>query len=161
MLQFKCHKEVHAEPMTLGEYNKFRGWTMPEDEDPQRKGVHVVYNKDTPDEYHSWSPADIFSAGYSPMGQTKVEYDHIKTMIASLEFTFVHVPNTTITGCWAKLPNGFNVGYGESACVDPANYREDLGQQYARERALANATDELWKLEGYLLKVTGLTSEKF
>jgi hypothetical protein len=54
-------KIVEAEPMNLGDYNKFRGWTIPEDEDPERPGSRVVYE----DGYVSWSPAEAFKA-YRP-----------------------------------------------------------------------------------------------
>lgn len=95
------------------------------------------------------------------MTQNKVEYTHINALISSLEFKFERVGTTTVTGCWAFLPNGFQVGYGESACVDPNNFDFDLGKTYAKERALTDSTNTLWQLEGYLLKVTGKTSDKY
>lgn len=91
----------------------------------------------------------------------KVEYTQIQKMIASLEFKYAVIDGTTTTVCKAILPNGFTVGTGESACIDPNNFNKDLGEKYAKERAIINATDELWKLEGYLLKVTGKTSEQY
>ena len=89
----------------------------------------------------------------------KVEYSHIQKMKESLEFKYARVGDTTVTGCWAFLPNGFQVGYGESACVDPLNFNEELGKKYAHERCIQNAENKLWELEGYLLKVTGKVSE--
>ncbi len=89
----------------------------------------------------------------------KVEFSHINNMVESLEFKFERVGDTTTTGCWAFLPNGFQVGYGESACVDPANFDFELGKKYAQERCVVVATNKLWELEGYLLKVTGATSD--
>lgn len=59
------------------------------------------------------------------------------------------------------LPNGFQVGYGESACVDPSNYDKALGEKYVKERCIVAATNKLWELEGYLLKVTGSTRKVF
>jgi len=52
-----------------------------------------------------------------------------------------------VTICIIILNTGFKVE-GVSACVDPANYNKDLGEQYAYE----NAFDKLWQLEGYVLK---------
>ncbi|QIQ61313.1 ryanodine receptor [Vibrio phage V039C] len=89
----------------------------------------------------------------------KVDQSHIQNMVDSLSFEFARVGNTTVTGCWAFLPNGFQVGYGESACVDPSNYNQADGEKYAKERCVANASNELWKLEGYMLKMTGKVSE--
>lgn len=91
---------------------------------------------------------------------TKVEYSHIKNLLNSLEYKFERVGETTVTGCWAFLPNGFQVGYGESACVDPSNYNQADGEKYAKERCQQAATNKLWELEGYLLKVAGKTSDK-
>ncbi len=93
--------------------------------------------------------------------KNKVNYNDIQKMKESLTFEFERVGNTTVTGCWAFLPNGFQVGYGESACVDPNNFDLALGEKYAKERCLINAENKLWELEGYLLKVTGKTSEAF
>lgn len=91
----------------------------------------------------------------------KVEKQHIENLVSQLEFKFARVENTTVTGCWAFLPNGFQVAYGESACVDPANYKWEDGCKYAKERCVQQAVNKLWELEGYLLKVTGQTSDQF
>lgn len=64
MKQYICHKRVHAEPMTRGEYNKYRGWKLPKDENGKDPGYFVVYNKDSSRHYESWSPADVFEDGY-------------------------------------------------------------------------------------------------
>ena len=61
MKKYQCHKIVEAEPMNLGDYNKFKGWKIPEDEDPQREGYKVVYS----DSYISWSPKEEFDKGYT------------------------------------------------------------------------------------------------
>ena len=45
------------------------------------------------------------------------------------------------------LNNGFTV-VGESACADPANYKEDIGNRLA----IANAKNKIWPLMGYALK---------
>jgi len=57
------------------------------------------------------------------------------------------VPNTTLTLCVLTLVNGFTVT-GESAAVSIANFNKEIGRKVARE----NARDQIWKLEGYLLK---------
>jgi len=55
----KC---VEAMPMLLGKYNKFRGWTMPENEDPATEGYLVTY----PDGYQSWCPKAQFEEANRP-----------------------------------------------------------------------------------------------
>lgn len=88
----------------------------------------------------------------------KVPYEHIQKMMSTLDFQFERIGDSTVTVCCAFLPNGFQVSTGESACVDPANYDQALGEKFARERAIAAAESKLWELEGYLLKATGKIS---
>lgn len=224
---YVCDKEVDATPMTRLGYNHFRGWEVPENENPADKGMMVVYGMGTEDEYVSWSPLKQFEQGYTAVPpaysdqlgarstdcmverneleellptltglqkeavkkriyalslleqaldvevaallgtdvlsieqvRNKVAFEHIQEMVDSLEYKFERVGDSTTTVCYAFLPNGFRVGHGDSACVDPANFDWELGCKYAQERAKANAIDELWKLEGYLLKWTGRTSD--
>ena len=47
----------------------------------------------------------------------------------------------------ALLPNGFTI-VGESACVDPKNYDNTIGEKIARERI----EEKVWELEGYKLQ---------
>jgi len=63
--KYECHKVVHAKPMSRGDYNDYRGWQIPEDENPNDEGYLVIYNKGTEDHYESWSPKHIFELGYS------------------------------------------------------------------------------------------------
>ena len=60
MKEYIGTKIIEAEPMNLGDYNKYRGWTIPEDEDPEREGYLVKY----PDDYVSWSPKEVFEEAY-------------------------------------------------------------------------------------------------
>ena len=54
--------QVEAEPMTRGDYNKFRGWTIPANENPADEGYIVKY----PDGYVSWCPKAQFEASGRP-----------------------------------------------------------------------------------------------
>lgn len=56
-------KALFAQPITLGGYNAYRGWTIPKNEDPNREGYLVQY----PDGYVSWSPKEVFDASYQEM----------------------------------------------------------------------------------------------
>lgn len=71
MKVFMCHKTVLAKPMTRGEYNKLRGWELPENENAGDEGYLVEYpNSPTtgmPEgftNYISWSPKEVFEDGY-------------------------------------------------------------------------------------------------
>ena len=56
--------------------------------------------------------------------------------------------SSTTTVCFLTLKSGFVVT-GQSACIDPANFNEEIGQRCAYD----NAFDKLWELEGYHQKV--------
>ena len=60
MIEYIGTEIVKAEPMTLGDYNDYRGWTIPEDEDPEREGYLV----EQPNGYVTWSPKEIFEEYY-------------------------------------------------------------------------------------------------
>lgn len=53
-------KIINATPMSRGEYNRYRGWPIPADEDPTDKGYLVQYS----DGYESWSPEKQFNEAY-------------------------------------------------------------------------------------------------
>lgn len=150
LVKYQCHKQVHAMPMTRGEYNTYRGWLIPENEDPSDEGYLVVYGKGTPDHYESWTPKKQFDDGYT-VYSNRVTPERIQRLVDQLEYKFERVGNSTVTGCWAFLSNGFQVGFGQSACVDPENYNQELGEKYAKASCIKDAEDTLWELEGYRL----------
>lgn len=61
--------------------------------------------------------------------------------------TYSVLPDSTTTVCQLTLENGYTV-IGTSACVDPKQFNQALGEKYSFERAF----EEIWALEGYLLK---------
>ena len=70
MNQYLGTKLINAQPMTKGDYNAFRGWEHPQNEDANEEGFLVEYldggkpNVPTHAGYVSWSPADSFAAAY-------------------------------------------------------------------------------------------------
>ena len=52
-----------------------------------------------------------------------------------------------LTFCVLVLKNGFTVT-GQSACADPKNYQQDIGERISR----ADAVNKIWPLLGYELK---------
>ena len=70
MKQYIGVKLINAKPMTRLEYNEFRGWQLPADENGTDEGFLVEYldggAPNTPDYagYVSWSPADVFHNAY-------------------------------------------------------------------------------------------------
>ncbi len=53
-------KIIEAKEMNRGDYNKYRGWTIPGNENPDDEGFLVKY----PDGYESWSPKKQFEEAY-------------------------------------------------------------------------------------------------
>lgn len=72
LVEYQSHRRVWAEPMTLGEFKVHSGKVdlVGADDKP---GYLVVYSQDTVDEYHSWSPKDVFEAGNTLVSDSLVE----------------------------------------------------------------------------------------
>ena len=63
-------KVINAMPMNRQDYNDFRGWTLPEDENGEDEGYLVEYidggkaNTSQYAGYVSWSPKEVFEHAY-------------------------------------------------------------------------------------------------
>ncbi len=75
----------------------------------------------------------------------RITLDILDMVIKSEEFYIF--PDSQLTVCCLTLLNGFNV-VGYSACASPENFDAEIGRQIAKR----NAREEIWGLEGYLLK---------
>ena len=73
MKMFLGTKLVNMKPMTRQEYNDFRGWELPGDENPTDEGYLVEYidggvaNTKEYAGYVSWSPKDVADRNYRPI----------------------------------------------------------------------------------------------
>ncbi|RHJ76384.1 hypothetical protein [Parabacteroides sp. AM08-6] len=80
-------KEINAIPMNRQEYNDFRGWELPADENGSDEGYLVEYvdggKANTPQYagYVSWSPKDVFERAYksieTPLDRLYIERDEL------------------------------------------------------------------------------------
>lgn len=101
MDKFIGTKELMARPMTLGDYNAYRGWEIPENEDPASEGYLVEYldggKPNHPDHkgYVSWSPKDVFERAYRPNGnfqdRLNIERDELEQKLEKLQI-FLNSP---------------------------------------------------------------------
>lgn len=63
-------KQIKARPMNRLDYNNYRGWQLPSDENPGDEGYLVEYvngsdsNHIDHEGYISWSPKDVFEEAY-------------------------------------------------------------------------------------------------
>lgn len=75
MQSFIGTKLINAKPMSRQEYNDFRGWELPADEDGSDEGYLVEYvdggqaNTDQFKGYVSWSPKEVFERAYKASGE--------------------------------------------------------------------------------------------
>ena len=70
---------------------------------------------------------------------------HIDSVIVGESYT--NLPNGRTIVCQLTLKNGFTVE-GTSSCVSIENFNQEVGNGIARD----NARNQIWLLEGYLLK---------
>jgi hypothetical protein len=67
-------KSLMATPMTKGDYNRYRGWEMPSNEEASEQGYLVEYldggqaNHIGHIGYISWSPKEVFEKSYQQSG---------------------------------------------------------------------------------------------
>jgi len=73
----------------------------------------------------------------------RVTYEELLSKIVNETF----YQHGLLTLCVLDLENGFTVT-GESACADPANFMQDVGERLARKQA----EGKIWPLLGYELK---------
>ena len=166
-------KTVQARPMTRGEYNDYRGWPMPANEDGADTGYLVEYldggkaNDLRHAGYISWSPSEVFERAYHEVpadeAQTEAEIqakglnaprvtpERIAELMARVEIRITGMNGVTSTFAHAFLDGKFFLATGHSACVSPENFDLEVGAKIARANAERAARDKLWELEGYAL----------
>jgi hypothetical protein len=77
--------------------------------------------------------------------KTRLTPEDIEATIADVKYH--RLPDSTTTICQMTLRNGYTI-VGQSACIDPSLFSEEIGNAIAYN----NAIEQIWRLEGYLLK---------
>lgn len=77
----------------------------------------------------------------------RVTPTHIDFLLSQSKVAYHVFPGTTLTVCCLTLPNGYHV-LGHSAAASPENFDREIGEKIA----LDHARDQVWHLEGYLLR---------
>lgn len=135
-------KMVELQPMSAREAND-KGHRIG-NHSLEEEGYEVTY----PDGYKSWSPKDVADAAYYPLSEnndgTKVFKEDVENFIADVEVMTVGEKTTVVN---AHTLSGFDM-IRHSSCVDPKNYSEELGKQYAMEEVV----NELWGHLGFVLQ---------
>lgn len=147
MRKYIGSKVVEAEPLNRGAYNRYRGWTIPADENPEDEGYLIRYS----DGYVSWSPKEVFENAYLAMDDNKDLPSGVsigpKMVDEFISYTETQTmgDRTTVVRC--VLRNGFEI-VESSSCVDPKNYSEKMGY----EICMSKIKDKIWELLGFLLQ---------
>lgn len=174
MHNFIGTKRVLAKPMTRGDYNLYRGWDLPANENGDDAGFLVEYvdggqsNHPAHAGYISWSPASVFYKAYQAqpviaeysaddiateemikargLNARRVSLDELHASIASIEV----VRHTTSSGSVLRfailvMNNGFCVAGRPSVAVSAENDNDEVGVSVA----IRNAVHELWPFVGF------------
>ncbi|MGL4569043.1 MAG: Gp49 family protein [Fusobacteriaceae bacterium] len=139
-------KVIEATPMTRGDYNIFRGWKLPADENGADEGYKVIYNNDGIP-YISWSPKEVFTKAYIKIGDNKINNETFNNFIAEEIVGTQEIFGKPTTFMHVKLVNGMVIS-DMTTCVDPKNYSEEIGVEILRKRI----ADKIWFGLGFCLQ---------
>lgn len=118
------------------------------------EGYEVTY----PDGYKSWCPKEVADASYFILDEkndgSKILKEDVEKFITNVDVITVGTKTTVVN---AHTLTGFDT-VKHSSCVDPKNYNEELGKQYAMEEVV----NTLWAHLGFVLQWAkyGLTGNK-
>jgi len=108
------------------------------------EGYEVTY----PDGYKSWCPKEVADASYFILDEkndgTKILKEDVEKFITNVDVITVGDKTTVVN---AHTLTGFDT-VRHSSCVDPKNYNEELGKQYAMEEVIKS----LWAHLGFVLQ---------
>ena len=118
------------------------------------EGYEVTY----PDGYKSWCPKEVADSAYFILDEkhdgSKILKEDVEKFITNVDVITVGAKTTVVN---AHTLTGFDT-VKHSSCVDPKNYNEELGKQYAMEEVI----NSLWAHLGFVLQWAkyGLTGNK-
>ena len=118
------------------------------------EGYEVTY----PDGYKSWCPKEVADSAYFILDEkndgSKILKEDVEKFITNVGVSKVGDKTTIVN---AHTLTGFDI-VKHSSCVDPKNYSEELGKQYAMEEVV----NTLWAHLGFVLQWAkyGLTGNK-
>lgn len=75
----------------------------------------------------------------------RITKELIKSRIAEVDYQTVEIAGQKMMFCGIRMDNGFVVVGKPATCIDPANWRDEIGQKISYD----NAFEEIWKLEAY------------
>lgn len=70
----------------------------------------------------------------------------IKDKIEEIDFQTITLAGNKFMYCGIRMKGGFVVTGRPAACIDPANWRDEIGKKVSFD----NTFSEIWRLEAYL-----------
>lgn len=136
-------KMVDLQPMFSGQA-RIKNYKVPENIGDDEQGYEVTYLNG----YKSWALKDVIDSAYYLLSEdndgTKILKEDVEKFITDVEVMTVGEKTTVVN---AHTLTGFDT-VRHSSCVDPKNYSEELGKQYAMEEVVNN----LWGHLGFVLQ---------
>lgn len=135
---------IHAIAMDKGrayEAGLLQKKNMPEPWEAHEAGYYIQY----PDGYTSWCPKEAFDKKYLAIADaTKISKEDVESFIVKGES---HKLGSKTCVVLDSTITGFDT-VGTSACVDPANYSQEIGEEIARR----DITNTIWGHLGFVLQ---------
>jgi hypothetical protein len=75
----------------------------------------------------------------------RITKELIESRITEVDYQTVVIAGQKLMLCGIKMDNGFVVVGKPATCIDPDNWRDEIGQKISYD----NAFDEIWRLEAY------------
>lgn len=136
-------KMVDLQPMFSGQA-RIKNYKVPENIGDDEQGYEVTYLNG----YKSWALKDVIDSAYYLLSEdndgTKILKEDVEKFITDVEVMTVGEKTTVVN---AHTLTGFDT-VRHSSCVDPKNYSEELGKQYAMEEVI----NSLWGHLGFVLQ---------
>lgn len=75
----------------------------------------------------------------------RITSELIESRIKEVDYQTVVIAGQKLMFCGIKMDNGFVVVGKPATCIDPANWRDEIGQKISYD----NTFSEIWRLEAY------------
>lgn len=75
----------------------------------------------------------------------RITKELIESKMQRVQYQTVELAGQKMMFCGIRMDNGFVVVGKPATCIDPANWRDEIGQKISYD----NAFEEIWKLEAY------------
>lgn len=75
----------------------------------------------------------------------RITKELIESRISEVDYQTVIIAGQKLMYCGIKMDNGFVVVGKPATCIDPSNWRDEIGQKISYD----NTFDDIWRLEAY------------